>query len=67
MSVSLIVHSGDSCDGKPKPISEKTKGLIVMDGDNLEDAPSTHQSESVVTISLLRFNIVVTKLCFDDI
>ena len=38
-----------------------------MDGDNLEDTLSAHQSESVVIISLLRFNIVVTKRCFDDI
>ena len=63
MSVSLIVRNGDTCDGKHKPISENKKD----DGDNPENTPSVHQSVSVVTISLLRFNVVVNKLCFDDI
>ena len=40
---------------------------MVMDGDNPEDTPSVHESVSVVTISYLLFNIVVTKLCLDDI
>ena len=44
-----------------------SRRIKKMDGDNPEDTPSVHQSVSVVTISLLRFNVVVTKLCFDDI